>query len=85
MQRGGMIRTEERQVVTETKKNKGGVTMELTMKETEWKGKKVFGLYRKNKKGEERMYVGFGVEKAKAILQHLDEVKLFAERPDASK
>ena len=52
--------------------------MSTYTKEGEYKGYPVFQIcYMKD--GEERTLISFGKKKAEAIVEHLDEIKIFAE------
>jgi hypothetical protein len=52
--------------------------MSTYTKESDYKGFPVFQIcYMKD--GEERTLISFGKKKAEAIVEHLDEIKIFAE------
>jgi len=54
--------------------------------EGEFLNKKIFSIYKINKKQEFGKYppvISFGINKARLILKHIDEIKLWIEKIDA--
>ena len=48
--------------------------------EGEYKGFPVFKINYKDRDGEERTLMSFGAKKANAICDHIDEIRVFAEK-----
>lgn len=48
--------------------------------ESEYKGYPVFEIKYLDKDGEERTLISFGKKKAQGICEHIDEIRVFAEK-----
>lgn len=50
------------------------------VREGEYKGYPTLSIKYMDKDGEERTLISFGVRKAEAICDHIDEIRVFAEK-----
>jgi hypothetical protein len=57
----------------------GRGVMSTYTEESEYKGYPVFNIKYTDKDGEERTLISFGKNKARAICEHIDEIRQFAE------